>query len=134
MFCCLGYAVLFADDFDHTLAFYKDKMGLLVRFQDKGYAELAVEGAKFALLARSRVSGLVGQGHAGRPAAGAHEGALTLLVEDVDRAYQELVGRGVPFLGTPQDRAWGQRSAYFHDPEGHVIELATNLPRPTRSA
>jgi catechol 2,3-dioxygenase-like lactoylglutathione lyase family enzyme len=134
MFCCLGYVVFFVEDFDRTLAFYKDKVGLPVRFQDKGYAELAVEGAKFALLARSRVAELAGKEHGIRPTAGAHEGAVTFLVEDVDRLHRDLGSRGVSFLGTPQDRSWGQRSVYFQDPEGHLIEIATNLLRPTRSA
>jgi len=129
----LGYTVLFVEDFDHTLAFYRDKVGVPVRFQAEGYVELAMEGAKFALLARSRVPGLVGQAHAGKPTPGSHEGAVTFLVEDVDRAHRELGGRGVPFLGAPQDRPWGQRTVYFHDPEGHLIEIATNLPRPGRS-
>jgi len=134
MFCCLGYVVFFVEDLDRTLAFYKDKVGLPVRFQDKGYAELAVEGARFALLARSRVTELAGKEHAARPAAGAHEGAVTFLVEDVDRLHRDLGSRGVSFLGTPQDRPWGQRSVYFQDPEGHLVEIATNLLRPTRSA
>lgn len=84
---------------------------------------------QFALLARWRVPGLVGEAHAARPAPGAHEGEVAFLVEDVDRVYRELVGRGVSFVCAPEDRPWGQRTAYFHDPEGHLIEIATNLPR-----
>jgi len=134
MFCYLGYVVLFVEDLDRALAFYRDKVGLPVRFQDKGYAELAVAGSKFVLLARSRLPELVGAAHTGRPASGAHEAGVTLLVEDVDRVHRELSGRGVTFLAGPQSRPWGQRTAYFQDPEGHLIEIATNLPRPTRSA
>ena len=134
MFCYLGYVVLFAEDLDRTLAFYVNTVGLPVRFQDKGYAELAVAGSKFALLARSRVPELTGDAHASRPAPGAHEGSVTLLVEDVDRLHRELTGRGVTFLGSPKDRPWGQRTAYFHDPDGHLIEIATNLPRAGRTA
>lgn len=77
---------------------------------------------------------LAGSAHAGRPASGAHEGAVTLLVEDVDRSFRDLGGRGVAFLGTPQDRPWGQRTVYLQDPDGHLIEIATNLPRPGRTA
>jgi catechol 2,3-dioxygenase-like lactoylglutathione lyase family enzyme len=122
------------EDFEGAVGFYRDKVGLPLRFRDEGYAELAVEGAKFALLARARVSGLVGLDHAARPAAGAHEAAVTLLVEDVDRTYRELAERGVPFLDMPKDRPWRQRAAYFHDPEGHLIEISTNLSRPGRTA
>jgi len=134
MFCYLGYVVLFVEDLDRALTFYRDQVGLPVRFQDKGYAELAVAGSKFALLARSRLPELVGAAHTGRPAKGAHEAGVTLLVEDVDRVHRELTGRGVTFLGAPQARSWGQRTAYFQDPEGHLIEIATNLPRPPRVA
>lgn len=134
MFCYLGYVVLFVEDLDRALAFYRDKVGLSVRFQDKGYAELAVAGSKFALLARSRLPELVGAAHTGRPASGAHEAGVTLVVEDVDRVHRDLTSRGVTFLGAPQNRSWGQRTALFQDPEGHLIELATNLSRPTRTA
>jgi lactoylglutathione lyase len=129
----LGYMVLFADDFERLLAFYAEKVGLPVRLQDEGYAEFAVEGAKFALLARTRLPELVGEGHTDRPKPGTHEGAMTVLVEDVDRTYAGMTKRGVTFLGPPQDRPWGQRSAYFEDPEGHLIEIVTNLPRPART-
>ena len=134
MFCYLGYVVLFVEDLDRALTFYVDKVGLPLRFQDKGYAELAVEGSKFALLARSRVAELTGDAHTGHPAPGAHEGSVTLLVEDVNRVHRELAARGVDFLGGPKDRPWGQRTACFHDPDGHLIEIATNLPRPGRTA
>ncbi len=129
----LGYVVLFVEDLDRALAFYVDKVGLPVRLRAEGYVEFAVEGAKFALLARSRVAELTGDVHAGRPAPGAHEGAVTVLVDDVDRTYRELSGRGVAFLDSPTDRPWGQRTVHFHDPEGHLIEIATNLPRPGRT-
>ncbi len=134
MFCYLGYVVLFVDDLDRALTFYREKVGLSVRFQDKGYAELAVAGSKFALLARSRLPELVGAGHTGRPASSAHEAGVTLLVEDVDRVHRDLTSRGISFLGAPQNRPWGQRTAYFQDTEGHLIEIATNLPRAPRVA
>jgi catechol 2,3-dioxygenase-like lactoylglutathione lyase family enzyme len=128
----LGYVVLFVDDFDGTVDFYAKKVGLPVRLRAEGYAEFAVEGAKFALLSRSRAAELTGEKPSGRPAPGPDRAAVTVLVEDVNRVFQELSGRGVQFLGGPKDRAWGQRSVYFRDPEGHLIELATNLPRPER--
>jgi lactoylglutathione lyase len=134
MFCYLGYIVLFVEDLERTLAFYAGKVGLPVRFRAEGYVELAVEGSKLAFLARSRVSELVGDAHAGRPTSGSHESSVTLLVEDIDRTHRELTARGVTFLGAPKDRPWGQRTAYFVDPDGHLIEIATNLLRAGRTA
>ena len=126
----LGYAILFVEDFDRAVGFYVDKVGLPVRHRAEGYVEFAVEGSKFALLARRRVSALVGETHAGIRPRGAHEGEVAFLVEDVDRVYRELAARGVPFVCAPQNRPWGQRIAYFDDPDGHLIEIATNLPWP----
>jgi lactoylglutathione lyase len=130
----VGYVVLFVDDFERVLEFYAEKVQLPVRLRAEGYVEFAVEGAKFALLSRSRLPELVGQGHGERPKGGCHEGAVTVLVEDVDRTHREMTARGVKFLTAPQERPWGQRSAYFQDPEGHLVEIATNLPRPARVA
>jgi catechol 2,3-dioxygenase-like lactoylglutathione lyase family enzyme len=133
MLCYLGYVVLFAEDLDSLVKFYAETVGLSVRLRADGYVELAVEGARLALLSRTRLAAHMGDTHAGRPAAGSHEGLVTILVEDVDRVHRELAGRGVAFLGTPQDRPWGQRTVCFQDPEGHIVELATNRPRPERT-
>ncbi len=62
----LGYIVLFVDDFESTMEFYAKKVGLPVRLRADGYAEFAVEGAKFALLSRSRVAELVGEKQTGK--------------------------------------------------------------------
>ena len=128
----LGYVVLFAEDFDGLTDYYSKKVGLPVRLRADGYAEFAIEGAKFALLSRSRAVELIGDTLGGRPTSGSDACAVTILVEDVDRVYRDLSGRGVSFIGSPKDRPWGQRSVYFRDPEGHVVEIATNLPRPER--
>jgi catechol 2,3-dioxygenase-like lactoylglutathione lyase family enzyme len=128
----VGYVVLFVDDLDPLIEFYAKKVGFPIRLRAEGYAEFAVEGAKFALLARSRMTEILGKEHTASPSPNAHQSAVTMLVDDVDRTFRELSGRGVPFLGSPADRPWGQRSVFFRDPEGHLIEIATNLPRPER--
>jgi uncharacterized glyoxalase superfamily protein PhnB len=51
----------------------------------------------------------------------------TIWFDDCDATVAELRGRGVEFLNGPQDRAWGQRTAAFSDPDGHVWEIAQQL-------
>ena len=43
-------------------------------------------------------------------------------VEDVDRACEQVMERGLMLEIPPQDFYWG-RSAYLRDPDGHQIEL-----------
>jgi catechol 2,3-dioxygenase-like lactoylglutathione lyase family enzyme len=128
----LGYVVLLVENLDALIEFYVKKVGFPLRLRAEGYAEFAVEGAKLALLARSRMTDIIGKEQTAQPSPNTNQSAVTLLVDDVDRTFRELSSRGVSFLGSPADRPWGQRSVYFRDPEGHLVEIATNLPRPER--
>ncbi len=123
----LAYVILFVEDLERSLAFYQDILGMTVRRRAEGYAELAVQGPKFALLERWRLPGLVGESESGLPPPGTHEGEVAFLVQDVDEVYARLCSRGVAFVRAPEDRPWGQRTAYLRDPDGHLIELAMNL-------
>ena len=123
----LRYVILFVEDLERSLEFYVRKVGLEVRHRAEGYAELAVDGPKRALLERWRVAEIVGSGEAQRPAPGAHEGEVAFVVDDVDAVYGELRARGVAFVCPPTDRPWSQRTAYFKDPDGHLLEIAQEL-------
>lgn len=125
----LRYVILFVEDLERALRFYVEAVGLEVRHRAEGYAELAVDGPKFALLERGRVAEMLGREEALSPPAGAHDGEVAFIVEDADAVYSELLGRGVGFACAPTDRPWGQRTAYFRDPDGHLIEIAQDLER-----
>jgi catechol 2,3-dioxygenase-like lactoylglutathione lyase family enzyme len=55
---------------------------------------------------------------------------FTISVDDADAACAELTARGVTLLNGPVDRPWGQRTAAFADPAGHVREIAQAIPAP----
>ena len=52
------------------------------------------------------------------------EPEICLLVDDVDKAYQNLKDKGAKFVTEPKDQPWGVRDATFVDPDGktYVIE------------
>lgn len=53
---------------------------------------------------------------------------LSFAVEDVDVAYELLLGRGVRFLAPPRSREdWGLRVAPFVDPDGNLYFLIRPL-------
>ena len=45
------------------------------------------------------------------------------------RLYDEA-GVGIRILSGPVDRPWGHRTLHLLDPDGFVVELAQEIPRP----
>ena len=43
--------------------------------------------------------------------------------DDIDLQYQQLKKKGVQFIKEPETQAWGQRTAYFSDPDGNIWEI-----------
>lgn len=56
-----GCAILFVSDLDRAIAFYRDVIGLPLRFRADAYAEFATEGAKFALFPGGELPALIGR-------------------------------------------------------------------------
>lgn len=54
---------------------------------------------------------------------------VALRTSDVDGLASKLRGAGVTFTVEPKDAAGGSvRLAFFRDPDGHLLELVSNLP------
>ena len=62
------------------------------------------------------------------PGSGAFE--LCLYVDDMDAACARLRELGAEELRAPVDEPWGERRAYFADPDGNTIHLAMTIGRP----
>jgi lactoylglutathione lyase len=125
----LGYAILFVTDLERAVSFYRDVIGLPLRFAAEAYAEFAVEGAKFALFPRRELPSLIGIEAPSDPVPWP-QGEVAFFVEDVDADYVRLQAAGVRVLAAPTDRPWGERTLHVADPDGNVIELTrAKLPR-----
>ena len=118
----LGYAILFVSDLDRAIGFYRDVIGVPLRFRADAYAEFATEGAKFALFPRSELPGLIGH-YAPPDPAPWPQGDVAFFVDDVNREHARLQDAGVPVLAPPTDRPWGERTLHVADPDGNVVEL-----------
>jgi catechol 2,3-dioxygenase-like lactoylglutathione lyase family enzyme len=46
--------------------------------------------------------------------------------EEVDRIMSQAERAGAVVTDPPRDRFWGGYSGYFHDPDGHLWEIAWN--------
>ena len=48
-------------------------------------------------------------------------------VSNVDAEYERLKMMKVNFVKTPTTQAWGNRSVYFRDPDGNLINFYTRI-------
>jgi lactoylglutathione lyase len=120
----LGYVILYVADLDRSIAFYRDSIGLQLKFVDAGYAEFASGPTRFALYEQRRASWLIDSPTTPGPAA-----EVVFVVDDVDEEARQLSDAGVPVLAPPTDRPWGHRTVHVADPDGFVVELAQEIAR-----
>lgn len=101
------------DDMDTAVAFYRDALGLDLRFQaGENWAEFDVDGATFAL-----------HGTRGQPMPPGGGAAVVFEVDDVEVARRQLAARGVVFEGDITDVPESGRFATFRDPAGNVVQI-----------
>jgi predicted enzyme related to lactoylglutathione lyase len=62
-----------------------------------------------------------------RGEAAPREPGLYFMVDDVDRAYQHLLSKGVRFTRPPETMPWGHRVLTTTDPEGRTVMLAAEV-------
>jgi catechol 2,3-dioxygenase-like lactoylglutathione lyase family enzyme len=122
------YVVLVVEDLDRALRFYCDLLGLPLGHRSGSFAQLATGETRVALYARPAMAATLGR-RLEPPAPDAPGFELGFKVEDCDAAFDELVTGGATPAVPPTDRAWGQRTAYVRDPDGHLVELAQDLNR-----
>lgn len=121
-FITLGVA-----DLPRATRFYRDALGFPL-------SAASQEGISFFQLG-PMVLGLFGRkdlaedAHVANDGAGFDGIALAQNVRekgDVDRVINEAVAAGATLRKAAEDAAWGGRSGYFADPDGHLWEVAWN--------
>ncbi len=108
--------VLHVPDMARALAFYRDALGLPVRYASEVYVEFDLQPATLAL-------------HHAEPEASTRGVGLFLVVDDVDALVAQLQAKGLTPTQPPTDQDFGYRTALYVDPFGNRVEVATPLPQ-----
>ena len=107
--------------------FYRDKIGFKLEVLEDDFAYLAI-GAKgllgIALVSLDGFAAEISEKHARPREKVAPRNYFAVFVEDTDRLYEELKGKGVRFVTLPTNRPNGQRYAFFEGPEGNLWEIS----------
>lgn len=112
------YTIIFVSDMVRSVKFYRDSVGLRVRFESPEWTEFDTEGATLAL-------------HSSRAAPWTHDDPDSLPpgrcrpglgVPDLDAFHQRMTDEGVRCI---QEPSWtfGARLALYADPDGLPISV-----------
>jgi lactoylglutathione lyase len=122
----MKYVILYVNDFDKTMKFYKDILGLPVKMQHDTYVEFDTGATTLSINTRESVKEMIGlEMPAGSVASQTFE--LGFVVEDVEATIEALRGLDVPIYKEPVTKPWGQTVAYVTDPDGHYIEICSSM-------
>ena len=113
----LNYAIVFVSDMSRSVTFYRDVIGLSLRFESPGWTEFATEGATLALHKSGAAAASEAVEH---PAAGQCRPGLS--VPDLDVFHQRMEAHGVRCPQPPKN-VFGSRVAQYLDPDGLSISV-----------
>lgn len=122
----LAILILAVDDLGRAVAFYRRAFGFVPTVEAPVYVELATGDGPGAtalgLYFREGYARNVGE-TPGR-VAGVSPTELYFRVPDLDATVARLRDAGARELSAAADRPWGERVAYFADPDANVVAVA----------
>ncbi|MBF6412416.1 VOC family protein [Nocardia cyriacigeorgica] len=99
-------------DYDRTLAFYRDDLGLAIAREYPG-GTVFFAGQSLIEIA----------GHGGSDGSSSFDGAIWMQVRDASAAAVELALKGVAIERPPVQEPWGLIEMWVRDPDGVAIVL-----------
>jgi lactoylglutathione lyase len=112
------YVIVYVSDMQRSTAFYRDVLGLPLKFTSPGWTEFNTGSTTIAL---HTTGDQKLPPHQGRPPAG--QAHLGFMVDDLQSVYEQLKAQDVYFSLPPGKQAGGNILAVLHDPDGLGITL-----------
>ena len=112
----LGYVIEFVADMDRAVAFYRDVVGLTLKFQSPGWSEFSTGSTTLGL----------------HPASGKNRPGQVELgfnVPDLKKFFEAMSAKQVKFPMPPQRQDFGGLLAQFEDTEGGRVSVSEERSR-----
>lgn len=119
MFSKLYAICLLVEDYQKSLSFYRDTLGLEINSHDTGYTDFKLGESLFAIFQKDDAAAMFSKSHM-KSGGGC---VIAFPVEDVQQACEELKAKGIEIFEGPKQMPWGQTVAYFKDPDGNILEI-----------
>ena len=121
---------IFVENLRVMVDFYKDVIGIECDWNGEGpYVEFRHDGIRFSMYERKELPKLLGQSPEFPKWINAtFELAINVGVpENVDIKFHEIISNGGKEIYAPRNEPWKMRSAMITDPEGNLIEIASDF-------
>jgi len=121
---------IFVKDLGKMVQFYRDVVGIDTDWNGEGpFAEFKHEGIRFSMFERDQLANLLGQAPT---YPGGLNGTFELALNvgepgNVDLTFDRMVNGGANTVYPPRDEPWNMRSAMITDPDGNLIEIASDF-------
>ena len=102
----IKYTIVFVSDMARSVSFYRDVLGIPLKFETPGWTEFVTDGATLAL---HKSDGLAQCRHG-------------FQVPDLDEYHQRMIENKVPCAQEPTE-TFGVRIAQYVDPDGLVFSV-----------
>lgn len=131
MFKQLDYTMITVSDMARSIEFYRDRLGLVLKFESPEWTEFQTGPTTLALHGGGITRQHSGEGNEGTPAGTC---SIGFNVEDVDKTYVDLKERGIQFVMPPTQREGeGIKLAVCIDPDGLPISFAQMIAQSAAS-
>jgi lactoylglutathione lyase len=118
------YTMVMVSDMDRSVKFYRDVLGLKLRFESPDWTEFDMGSATLALHGGAQPA-TPGAAPSGQRAGTA---SIGFSVENVDAVYEDLKAKGARFVMPPKTQEGeGIRLAVMIDPDGLGISIAQTV-------
>jgi len=111
----LTYAIKFVADMDKAVKFYRDTLGLTLKFQSPEWSEFITGPTTLAL-------------HCASPENPPGKVEFGFEVPDLHAFHAEMMSKGVKFPMPPTKQDFGGELAAFLDSEGTAVSVSGPLP------
>jgi len=122
MFKQIDYTMIVVSDMQRSIEFYRDKLGIPLKFESPEWTEFQTGTTTLAL----HGGGVPASGPpTGDPSKRAGHCSIGFNVEDVDKTFEELQAKGIRFVMPPTQREGeGIKLAVAIDPDGLPVSFA----------
>jgi len=100
----IAHITIGVSDLKKSMQFYQDILGLEKFGEWPAYAIFDIAGVSFGLEPKAKLE-------------------ICMLVDDVDKTYQNLKDKGAKVVVEPKEPSWGGRAATFLDPDGNKVTI-----------